>query len=252
MSSCLHVERSAEASCPVSSPPAGHAARPRLRTATTWLVGVALSLGLCATAPTWAQTPDPGGMALVTAMDEAYRDLERADENNTAAVEKAADAYARLLKAYPGHPLVMVYAGASTAMRAYTTLAPWKKMRYVEDGLAQIDKAVALLGPGYDLMLPNGMPVALETRFTAAKAQLDLPSFFNRRTRGKRLLDEVLASPQFPTAPLILRGEAWLSAGNLAAEEKRPADARRWFERIVEAKAPQAAKAQARLKEIAP
>ena len=135
-------------------------------------------------------------------------------------------------------------------MRARTTLLPWRKMSYAEDGLAQIDKALAMLTPGHDAPLHRGTPASLETRFVAANTFLALPAMFNRHPRGAKLLEDVLESPRFATSPLPFRGEVWLRAGLQAASGKRVDDARRWYGEVIRSGAPQAGVAQARLKEL--
>lgn len=182
--------------------------------------------------------------------DAAYRTFERANEGDRALIEPAAEEYARLVAQYPSDPLVRVYAGASTAMRAYTTILPWKKIRYVEEGLADIDKALAMLTPAHDPPRPDGTPVALETRFVAASTFLTLPGFFNRGPRGDRMLKDVLASPQFPGAPLTLRSPVWMAAAKKAIEDKRTDDAKRFLELVIASNSAQAPAASAMLKDL--
>jgi hypothetical protein len=86
-------------------------------------------------------------------------------------------------------------------MRARTTMLPWKKMGYAEDGMAQIDKALALLKPEHNAVVHNGTPGVLEARFVAANTFLAVPGFMNRSARGAKLLEDVLTSPLFAQAP---------------------------------------------------
>lgn len=212
-------------------------------------LGAVASLVLLAlAAPARAQSGDDA--ALAKAMDEAYRWMDVAGEDNTDAILKANEAYEQIFKRHPSHPLVMAYTGGSRALLAYTTLLPWKKIRHVEDGMALVDKSLALLAPANDVTWPNGSPVHLETRFVAAKAFLDLPGFFNRGPRGATLLQGVLDDKRLATAPLILRGQAWLQAAQLAASEKRADDARRWARLVVDNRSPQQAAAEDLLKRL--
>jgi hypothetical protein len=183
-------------------------------------------------------------------IDSATVTLERAMDGDEASIGPAAEQFARLLAQSPADPLLMVYSGAATALRADATLLPWRKMRFAEDGLAQIDKALALLTSAHDTPRSDGTPVALETRFVAASTFLSLPGFFNRRARGERLLKDVMASPMLGSAALSFRGAVWLRAGLQAIEDKRKDDARRWLSQVVASNAPQAAAARARLKEM--
>jgi hypothetical protein len=185
------------------------------------------------------------------AFDSAFQQFNSASGGEAAAVDKAVDAFEALLKAEPANPVLMAYAGASTALKSTTTMLPWKKMGYAEDGMALLDKAIAQLTPAHDAPLQHGTPSALEVKFVAANTFLAVPGFMNRGARGSKLLNEVLASPLLATAPLPFRGTVWMRAARLAQAEQRPADARRWLEEIVRQGAPQAEAARARLKEIA-
>jgi tetratricopeptide (TPR) repeat protein len=171
----------------------------------------------------------------------------QAQAGDTAATEKAADAFGALLRTEPDNPVLMAYAGASTAMRASTTMLPWKKMNYAEDGLAMIDKALAMLTPAHNAVLQNRTPAALEVRFVAASTFLAVPGFMNRGVRGATLLTEVLDSPLFAQAPLGFQGAVWLRSGKLAQADKRTDDARKYFNEVIKHNAPQADAARAQL-----
>lgn len=183
-------------------------------------------------------------------LSQATRTLERAMNGDDSAIGTAADLFADLLAKNPSDPLVMSYAGASTALRANATWMPWRKMSFAEDGLALIDKSLAMLTAAHDAPVPGGVPVGLETRFVAASTFLSLPGMFNRRTRGERLLGEVVNSPLLAATPVDMRGAVWLRAGLTAAEDKRMADARTFLQRVIDANAPQASAARAKLQEI--
>jgi len=183
--------------------------------------------------------------------DAAFAQFQRAAAGDEGATEGAAKQFAALAAADPGDPVLLAYEGAATALQARATLLPWKKMSFADDGLARIDKALALLQPAHDTLLHRNTPASLETRFVAANTFLGMPSMFNRQARGRRLLDEVLQSPLLATSPLPFRGAVWLRAGVAAAADSRNADARRWFEQVVNSGAPQAAAAQAKLRELA-
>jgi hypothetical protein len=174
----------------------------------------------------------------------------QAQAGDSAATEKAADAFGALLRTEPDNPVLMAYTGAATSMQASTTMLPWKKMAYAEDGLAMIDKALALLTPAQAPVVPNGAPATLETRFVAASTFLAVPGFMNRGERGAKLLAEVLASPQFEPSPLGFRGAVWLRAAKLAQSDKRPDDARKYLNEVINHNAPQADAARAQLKAL--
>jgi len=182
------------------------------------------------------------------AFDSAFRHFIVASGGDKSAVDSAADEFDALLKAEPANPVLMAYTGAATTLRATTTMLPWKKMGYAEDGLALLDKSLAMLTPAHDARVQHGTPGSLEVRFVAANAFLGVPPFMNRAARGAKLLDEVLASPLFATAPLPFQGNVWMRAAALATKEQRTADALRYLNEVIARNAPQADKARALLK----
>jgi hypothetical protein len=200
---------------------------------------LALTLGVSAVA------------ALAGPFESAYSDFTQARAGNASAIERSADAFSVLLKAEPVNPVLLAYAGASTTLRATTTWLPWKKMRFAEDGLAQLDKALALLGAAHNTALPQRAPAALEVRFVAASTFLAVPGFMNRGVRGKQLLSEVANSPLLTSAPLAFRGEVWLAAVDQAVKDDRKDDARKYVNALVQAGAPQATQARAKLGTLA-
>ena len=181
----------------------------------------------------------------------AFEQFIQATRGNDSAIDKAADAFIALLKAEPGNPVLMAYAGAATSMKANTTWLPWKKMSYADDGMAMLDKALALLTPAHDAVLQNKLPGALEVRFVAANTFLAVPGFMNRGARGAKLLSEVLNSPLFAASPLSFRADVWLVASRHAVKEKRLDDARNYLNNVIQANAPQADAARAQLKALA-
>ncbi len=185
--------------------------------------------------------------------DAAFHQFQQAADNaNGKAIEAAAEQFGRLAASEPGDPVLLAYSGAATAMRATTTMLPWRKLAFADDGLARIDRALAMLDPQHDTLLHRQVPASLETRFVAANTFLRMPAMFNRHPRGVRLLDDVLQHPQFGAAPLPFRATVWMFAAEQAAKDRRPEHARQWLQRVVASGAPQAAHAQSRLQGLNP
>ena len=182
--------------------------------------------------------------------EPAFQQFLQASRGNDAAIEKSADAFSALLKSEPSNPVLLAYAGASTSMKATTTWLPWKKMSHAEDGMAMLDKALALLTPAHNAVLQHGTSAVLEVRFVAANTFLAVPGFMNRGARGAKLLNEVLTSPLLASSPLEFRGEVWLAGAALAAKEKRAEEARKYLNQVIQTNAPQAPAARAQLKAI--
>jgi len=182
------------------------------------------------------------------AFEAAFKHFIGASSGDKTAIDPAADEFEALLKDEPTNPVLMAYTGAATAMRAGVALMPWKKMGYAEDGMAMLDKALALLTPAHDALMQHGTPGSLEVRFVAANTFLSVPPFMNRAARGTKLLNEVLDSPLFAKAPLPFQGNVWMRAAALATKEQRTADAQRYLNEVISRNAPQAEKARAMLK----
>jgi hypothetical protein len=185
------------------------------------------------------------------AFQSAFQEFASASAGDKSAVDKAADAFDALLKAEPANPVLMAYAGATTAMKASTTMLPMKKMAYAENGLALLDKSLAMLTPASDAPIQRGTPGSLEVRFVAANTFLAVPGFMNRGARGAKLLNDVLDSPLFASAPLPFRGAVWMRAASLAMKEQRMPDARKYLNEVITQNAPQTDAAKSKLKEIA-
>lgn len=194
----------------------------------------------------------PGAAAQVpmAAFEPAFNRMQQAGPGNASAVDDAVDQFTKLVSLQPNDPVLRAYLGAATAMRATTTMLPWKKIHFAEDGLAQIDKALSLLGPGHDAAGYRGVPAVLEVRLVSATTFLRMPAFFNRGDRGRKLLGEVLASPLFESAPQGFRASVWLRAGGLAEEDRQLDQARQWYERAAATDTTYAATARGRLKEL--
>ena len=178
----------------------------------------------------------------------AFQEFSQASAGDKSAIEPAAEAFSALLKSDPTNPVLLAYTGAATAMKARTTWLPWKKMGFAEDGLAQIDKALALLTPAHAAAVQNGTPSVLTVKFVAANTFLAVPGFMHRQERGTKLLSEVLTSPLLARAPLGFRGAVWLKAAQEASTVQNALDAKRYLTLIVQQRAPQAEQAQALLK----
>ncbi len=183
--------------------------------------------------------------------DPAFQLFSQASGGDEAAIDKAADGFEALLKAEPSNPVLMAYFGAATSMKATTTMLPWRKMSFAEDGMAALDKALALLSPTHDAVVQHQTPGSLEVRFVAASTFLAVPGFMNRGARGAKLLGEVLASPLLATAPAGFQGSVWMLAAKQAVKNKRSDEARNYLNQVIKANAPQAPAAREQLKALA-
>lgn len=182
--------------------------------------------------------------------DAAFEAFSQARAGDASAIDKAADSFTALLKTEPVNPVVMAYAGAATAMRANTTWFPWKKMGFAEDGMALLDKSLAMLTAAHNAPLSHDVPAALEVRFVAANTFLAVPGFMNRGPRGAKLLQTVVDSPLLAASPLAFRVNVWMAAAKEAVKDKRPDDARKYLNEVVKANGPQTDAARVQLQAL--
>ena len=138
----------------------------------------------------------PGAQASdATAFQTAFSALQKARSGDSAAADASVAAFEQLLRQDPGNPLLRAYLGSSETMQGSHALLPWNKMKYTEDGLAEIDKALRLLGPQHDQQNLRGVPISLETRLVAASTFLALPGMFKRSALGHQQLQALLTPP---------------------------------------------------------
>src|SRR6185369_2181547 len=124
-----------------------------------WLTALAAFAGatLLTAGPALAATPE-------AAYEAAFQQFQQASAgSDTKAIEAAAEQFGQLAATSPADPVLLAYSGAATTMRAATTMLPMRKLSYAEDGLAQLDKALALLKPEHDAPLHHNVPASLET-----------------------------------------------------------------------------------------
>jgi hypothetical protein len=148
----------------------------------------------------------------------AFAAFMRAAAGDASAIEPAADAFGALLQAEPANPVLMAYSGAATSMKANTTWMPWKKMAYADDGLGQIDKALAMLTPAHSAVVQNGTPGNLEVKLVAANTFLAVPGFMNRHDRGVKLVKELVASPAIAATPAAFQASVQKAAAKAGLE----------------------------------
>jgi len=140
------------------------------------------------------------------------------------AVKTASEQFRQLHEREPDYVLLRAFWGTCLTLQGREALMPWNKLRYVEDGLAQIDKALGQLSPDRDRELLGGVSVGMETRLVAASTFLKLPDMFHRFDAGKRVVEESLRNPAFAGLPPVLQGRFHFQAAMVAKQEGRRAD----------------------------
>lgn len=182
-----------------------------------------LALGAAFALPSLMPSQFPAAIAAPaadTGVDAALREFDAARAD-----EKRLDAAVAALRRVPAdaqrQPLLSACLGSAMAMQGKAAWMPWNKMKYTEQGLDQLDAALAMLKPEHGAVLVRGVPVALQTRLVAAATFVAVPDgLFHRRADGRKLLAVLRADPLLATAPAAFRAELDATEARLAELSK--------------------------------
>tara|TARA_Y100001960_G_scaffold128215_1_gene136512 strand:+ start:3791 stop:4465 length:675 start_codon:yes stop_codon:yes gene_type:complete len=158
----------------------------------TSLFSRSLLIGLVSIVPTLTfANPTPEALSM-------YNQAAQGDEEM---VEAAYDALKSTLDKEGATPLTLVYLGSTETLQGRDAFLPWNKMKYVEKGLATIDKSLTLLNsieqPVAEQARVQGLPEAYLTRAMAATTYTSLPDMFNHFERGYDLYLDLLSEEEF-------------------------------------------------------
>ncbi|MFM2600325.1 hypothetical protein [Vibrio fortis] len=132
---------------------------------------------------------------------EALSMYNQAAQGDEEMVEAAHDALKSILDKEGATPLTLVYLGSTETLQGRDAFLPWNKMKYVEKGLATIDKSLTLLNsieqPVAEQARVQGLPEAYLTRAMAATTYTSLPDMFNHFDRGYDLYLDLLSEDEF-------------------------------------------------------
>lgn len=110
---------------------------------------------------------DTTNTELLLQLGKAYHDLG-GEKQDKEAVKKAEKYLSRLLEREPNNALALVYYGSLLTMKARDAFLPWEKMKFLKQGFAAIDSAVAL------------DPQSAEVRLIRANNGTSVPKMFHR------------------------------------------------------------------------
>lgn len=136
-----------------------------------------------------------------------------------AAVKTASERFEAMHRGEPGNVLLRAYWGSCLTLQGREAYMPWTKMRLVEDGLTQLDKALALVTPERDAERFEGTSVGMEARLVAGTTFLQLPSLFNRFDAGKRVVAEAMKNPEFSRIPPAMQANFHFQWAKVAQRE---------------------------------
>lgn len=133
------------------------------------LVGVFFWGNLFAQIPHWEKQleADPNNTELLLKLGKAYHDLAGV-EGDEDAVAQAENYLSKLMKLAPQNAVALVYYGSVLTMKARDAFLPWEKMKYMKQGFAAMDSAVAL------------DPQSPEVRLIRANNGTSVPKMFHR------------------------------------------------------------------------
>jgi hypothetical protein len=153
------------------------------------------------TSPTWtAPDSDP--------FNNAFELFQNARQGKTDRVEPAIAALQNLPRIAERQPLYAAYLGSALTLKGKAAWMPWNKMKYTDQGLDQIDQALATLKPEHDRIVVQDVPVSLNVRLVAAATFLAVPDgIFHRRANGKSQLAILRAHPLLATTPAAFRAD---------------------------------------------
>jgi hypothetical protein len=150
---------------------------------------------------------------------DAFLAFQQAREGRDNRIEPAIAAFEALAKAEPANPVYAAYLGSAISLKGREAWMPWNKMKFAEQGLDHVDRALASLRPEHDRQLLRGVPASLETRFVAANLFLALPDgIFHRRAAGRKLLEAMLKEPALAGAPEPFRASVLKAAAQAAGD----------------------------------
>ncbi|MGJ7096438.1 hypothetical protein [Vibrio hannami] len=135
--------------------------------------------------------------AVPTELINMYNQAAQGDEDKTEEVYKALSS---LIEKEGASALGLVYLGGSETLLGRDAFLPWNKMKYVEKGVAKIDKGLSLIDADFaspDLVM--GLPENYLARANAAAVYTGLPDMFNQFDKGYDIYLELLSREDFPS-----------------------------------------------------
>jgi tetratricopeptide (TPR) repeat protein len=167
------------------------------------------------------------------ALNTAIAQFERAVDGDKNAVQSALQAFEDLAKQSPEHPFLEARIGSLMTMQARDAWAPWNKMRYAEQGLDRIDRALERLRTKDDVVRLIDLPVSYDVYLTAASTFVALPGFFNRLGQAERLLKKLTKHAHFSETVNSFQAAVWLTRAKVAQRQNRKSDYKRYLKQAL-------------------
>lgn len=165
---------------------------------------------------------------------EILAHYEAAASGNSDATEKAFEGLTKLRERNPDSALVITVLGSTETMMARDSFIPWRQLKYLEKGMAQIDKGISMLQPQDAVNTFQGVPITLWVKNTAGCTYVEVPKMFNRLEAGYKLLTDALQSEEVATLPFEKLASTYMCAGSAAKKLDDMDSARKYLQTIVE------------------
>ena len=151
-------------------------------------------------------------------LDNAYQQYLYASQSDGDG-EQGLDSIMQLSEQYPDEPVLLMLQGWMETIVARDALMPWSKMKWLDNGLAHIDKALSLMVPDTSEALLAGLPVDLQLKAQSGIIFVNVPDFAHRLQQGGELLNEVLNDARLQNIPALAYQHIQFYAAEAAAKE---------------------------------
>ena len=167
-------------------------------------------------------------------LDDAYENYLTAVDGGKKASKETAKLFEQLNKDYPGEPGILVLYGGSQTLQGRDAWAPWKKLKFTENGLDRMEKAVALLETSHREQVLGDLPLDLQVKTLTGITYVSVPDFFNRFDQGRQLLGEVVNDQRLADMPDQAYQYILLYAGQAAEKDGDVEQAKQLYQRIID------------------
>lgn len=161
---------------------------------------------------------------------EAYHQYHRNEQNHL--FEAAWSAFKNLEEEYPNHPAVNTYLGSLEAIRGGNSWMPWSKLKWVEQGLDRIDRAMSLLESGEYDAISGGISIADDCRLIAVSTFLGVPAFLNRFQDGKDVFHDLTETRDLTGLPLTFQKVIYQLGAVIADKEGDTDSLKKWQQQL--------------------
>jgi len=171
--------------------------------------------------------------AQANAIEDIIGLYNQAAAGDEAKVETVYQQLENLIELEGQKPLTMVYLGGTETLKGRDAWMPWNKMKYVEQGLAKIDKGLDLLNanpvPFEEQPIVSGIHESHLTQAISASTFTLLPDMFNYFERGYDIYLSLLAQPEFTKEPFAATAWVYALAIQAAIRAEDLSQAKSWL-----------------------